>query len=195
MVWYFQCARHQRRFKTTRMIGFLSGQLFSLSMWSAWKYRPDSKDSVVAPCRVLYTKCHGNRNKTILYKCGIMPAHSADNSKTVSSFFGGLQFMLFWIKAVHTAVFVLMACSVMYVLYSGITGTTGLLTWIALSLIVLEALTFTLNKCQCPLTQLSERYGAENGTVSSMFLPRLCVPHAINIFTLLGIVGILLLSF
>ncbi|MFC2027382.1 hypothetical protein ACFLU3_01710 [Chloroflexota bacterium] len=103
--------------------------------------------------------------------------------------------MLFWIKAVHTAVFVLMACSVIYVLYSGITGSTGILTWIALSLIVLEAVTFTLNKCKCPLTQLAERWGAKNGTVSSMFLPKLFVPHAINVFTVLGVVGIVLLSF
>ena len=103
--------------------------------------------------------------------------------------------MLFWIKAVHTAVFILMACSAMYVLYSGITGFTGILTWIALSLLVLEVLIFTLNKRKCPLTQLSERYGAESGNVSSMFLPSLLVPHAINFLILLSIVGILLLSF
>lgn len=103
--------------------------------------------------------------------------------------------MLCLIKSVHTVVFIIMSCSVMYVLYSGIVGTTGILTWGAVSLVVLEALTFMLNKRKCPLTQLAERYGAESGTVSSMFLPKLLVPYAINIFTVLGVIGLLLLSF
>ncbi|NQT72471.1 MAG: hypothetical protein HQ553_06835 [Chloroflexi bacterium] len=103
--------------------------------------------------------------------------------------------MLFWIKSVHTAVFILMSCSVMYVLYSGIVGSTGILTWIAVSLVVLEALTFTLNKRKCPLTQLAERYGAKSGTVSSMFLPKPFVPYAINVFTFLGIIGLVLICF
>jgi hypothetical protein len=101
--------------------------------------------------------------------------------------------MLFWIKSVHTVIFILMSCSVIYVLYSGIAGLTGIMTWVAVTLMVLEALTFTLNKCKCPLTQLAEKYGAENGTVSSMFLPKLFVPHAINFFTVSGIIGLLLI--
>ena len=60
---------------------------------------------------------------------------------------------------------------------------------------VLEVFTFTLNKCKCPLTQLAERYGAESGTVASMFLPKLFVPHAINVFTFLGIIGLVLVYF
>ena len=103
--------------------------------------------------------------------------------------------MLFWIKSVHTAVFVLMSCSVMYVLYCGITGSTGMVTWVAVALVILEVIIYTINKCRCPLTQLAERYGAENGTVSSMFLPKLLVPHALRVFTVMGIIGLLLLSF
>ena len=103
--------------------------------------------------------------------------------------------MLFWIKSLHTMVFILMSCSVMYVLYSGIVGSAGVLTWVAVSLMVLEVLAFTLNKCKCPLTQLTERYGAESGTVSSMFLPKLLVPHAINVFTFMGIIGLVLVCF
>ena len=103
--------------------------------------------------------------------------------------------MFFWIKSLHTMVFILMSCSVIYVLYSGIVGSTGVLTWVAVSLLVIEVLAFTLNKCKCPLTQLAERYGAESGTVSSMFLPKLFVPHAINVFTFLGIIGLVLVCF
>lgn len=95
----------------------------------------------------------------------------------------------------HTAVFMIMSCSVMFILYSGIVGSTGILTWVAVAFVVLEALTFTLNKRKCPLTQLAEKYGAESGAVSSMFLPKLLVPYAINVFTVLGIIGLLLLSF
>ena len=56
----------------------------------------------------------------------------------------------------------------LYVLYAGLRGRTG----IAGGIVAGEALVFAGNGFRCPLTDLAERYGAHSGSVTDIYLPK-----------------------
>lgn len=76
------------------------------------------------------------------------------------------------VKAVHTAIFVVLSACVLYVVASGALGRIDHWTWIAIAAILLEGLVLAATGGKCPLTSLAERLGAADGTVSDIFLPR-----------------------
>ena len=74
-------------------------------------------------------------------------------------------------KAVHTlAWFSIEACMV-YVLYAGFAGRSERRAAIAAGVVAGETLVFAANGFRCPLTDLAERLGAENGSVTDIYLP------------------------
>jgi hypothetical protein len=83
----------------------------------------------------------------------------------------GLLGSIFFIKFVHTLIFVFFAACIGVVVYSAITGWITSLTWVALALVLLEAVIFVGNGWRCPLTNYAERLGAKNGSVADIFLP------------------------
>ncbi len=80
---------------------------------------------------------------------------------------------LFWIKSLHTLVFVVESIAILYILYSGIfdVGGTGLL--IAVILVLAEIVVFVANGLRCPLTKFAKQLGDTTGNdfVADMFLP------------------------
>jgi len=75
------------------------------------------------------------------------------------------------VKAVHTlAWFSIEACMV-YVLYAGFAGRSDRRAAIAAGVVAGETLVFAANGFRCPLTDLAERLGAENGSVTDIYLP------------------------
>jgi hypothetical protein len=60
-----------------------------------------------------------------------------------------------------------------YVLYAGFAGRTDKRVGIAGAIVVGESLVFAANGFRCPLTELAERYGAEHGSVTDIYLPKL----------------------
>jgi len=42
---------------------------------------------------------------------------------------------------------------------------------VAIVTILIEGAAISLNKCQCPLTTLAEKHGAEKGSVADIFMP------------------------
>jgi hypothetical protein len=75
------------------------------------------------------------------------------------------------IKVVHSLVFLSMAASILYTLYSGLTNRISRLTTVSVAAVVGEGLVFLLNKGRCLLTDLTEKLGSEHGSVSDIFLP------------------------
>ncbi|MHA2432848.1 MAG: hypothetical protein ACXADO_06450 [Candidatus Thorarchaeota archaeon] len=101
--------------------------------------------------------------------------------------------MVFSIKFIHALLFLIMEGSLGYILYCGITNQANLLSWIMVGGMVVESIILIVNSWRCPLTDLAERYGAEDGSVTGIFLPRFLVPHVFRIYGGLFILGIVLL--
>jgi len=79
---------------------------------------------------------------------------------------------IFWVKFVHSFAFFLFTACILYVLYSGIFNRIGWVTYSSIGLVVVEGLVLGLNRWRCPLTALAENMGAEDGSVTGIFLPR-----------------------
>lgn len=76
------------------------------------------------------------------------------------------------IKAVHTLAWASIESCVLYVLYAGLAGRTDKRVGIAAAVVAGESLVFAANGFRCPLTEVAERYGAERGSVTDIYLPK-----------------------
>ena len=59
------------------------------------------------------------------------------------------------------------------------------LVLVAVVIIVLEGLSLAFNHLRCPLTTLAEKYGAENGAITHLFMPKFCARYVFKFFTVL----------
>jgi hypothetical protein len=78
---------------------------------------------------------------------------------------------VFVVKTVHTAVFMAMLSSILWLVVSGFSRRRDRSVAIAAGLVAVEAGVFVANDGVCPLTPLTERLGASRGSVSDIFLP------------------------
>jgi hypothetical protein len=76
------------------------------------------------------------------------------------------------IKTVHSLAWLSIESCVLYVLYAGFAGRTGKRAGIAGAIVAGETVVFAANGCRCPLTGLAERYGAQSGSVTDIYLPK-----------------------
>lgn len=79
---------------------------------------------------------------------------------------------IFWVKFVHSLIFFLMTACILYVLYSGLFNRAGWWTVFCIVLVFVEFTALGLNRGRCPLTTLAENMGAEDGSITGIFLPR-----------------------
>lgn len=75
------------------------------------------------------------------------------------------------VKTVHTVVFLVELASILWLVVSGLFGRRDRTVAVAAGLVSMEAAVFVANRGVCPLTPLTERLGAESGSVSDIFLP------------------------
>jgi hypothetical protein len=78
---------------------------------------------------------------------------------------------IFAVKTVHTAVFLVMLSSILWLAVSGLLRRRDRTVAVAAGLVAIEAAVFVANDGVCPLTPLTERLGATRGSVSDIFLP------------------------
>jgi hypothetical protein len=76
------------------------------------------------------------------------------------------------VKALHTAIFVILSACVLLVLFSGVTGYVTAWTWGAVAAIVAEGIALAASGGKCPLTVWAEKHGALEGGVADIFLPK-----------------------
>jgi len=97
------------------------------------------------------------------------------------------------IRAVHTAIYLVMVAAIFVLLYSGVTGQSGPWLWGALGLLAVEAAVFAGFGFKCPLTALAVRYGARTGHVFDTFLPERATRYTFLVFgSLMGLALLLL---
>lgn len=102
--------------------------------------------------------------------------------------------MLALIRAIHTAIYVVMASATLALVYAGVTGTTGWWLWVVLALLAIETAVFVGNGFRCPLTDLAVEYGAEKGYAFDTFLPERATRYTFRVFGSLMALGLLLLA-
>lgn len=84
------------------------------------------------------------------------------------------------VRGVHTATYVVMACSVFAVFYAGVVGASGQWLLAALTLVAIEVVIFVASGMKCPLTALAVKHGAEPG--ADTFLPERLTRHTLTFF-------------
>lgn len=75
------------------------------------------------------------------------------------------------IRAFHSAIFLVMLSAIAWLVGTGLTGRRDRSVVVAGLLVAIESGVFVANRGVCPLTPLAERYGAQRGGVSDIFLP------------------------
>ena len=100
--------------------------------------------------------------------------------------------ILFWIKLIHTAIYVFMTVCTAYIIYCGITGLRNGILFASIGFVFVEGLVLLLNKFQCPLTTLAIKYGENHERFSDIFLPRWFIPFIVPLYTALFLLGLAL---
>jgi len=75
------------------------------------------------------------------------------------------------ITTAHTLAWLSIESCMAYVLYAGLARRSDSRAAIAAVVVAGESLIFVGNRCRCPLTQLAERLGAEQASVTDIYLP------------------------
>jgi hypothetical protein len=75
------------------------------------------------------------------------------------------------IKGIHTAIFFGVAVQIAVVVWDGLRQRPGRGTVTALAIAIAESAIYASNSQVCPLTPLAEELGAEDGSVTDIFLP------------------------
>jgi hypothetical protein len=94
------------------------------------------------------------------------------------------------VKAVHSAVFLVVLASILWLVATGLAGRRGRSVTLAAAMVAGESLVFLANRGVCPLTPLAERLGADDGSVSDIFLPERLARTIPLWSTVLVVVGI-----
>ena len=97
------------------------------------------------------------------------------------------------IRAVHTAIYLVMVAAIGVLLHAGITGATGWWLWLALGLLAVESAVFAGYGFKCPLTAMAVANGATTGHVFDTFLPERATRYTFRVFGTLMALGLLLL--
>jgi len=101
---------------------------------------------------------------------------------------------VFVIKSIHLTLFVIMCVSLFYVFYCAIARIYDWTLLTAIIIIVIDGLSIVLNRGRCPLTTLAEKYGAENGAVTHLILPKWAAQYVFKFFMVFGAVELVLLG-
>jgi len=98
------------------------------------------------------------------------------------------------VRAVHTVIYLVLASSVLFILYCGITGHFGPALVVALILVVAECIVYASFKFKCPLSDVARKYGAEEENFSDLFIPRWLSRRSPIVFGSLFAIGLLLVA-
>jgi len=97
------------------------------------------------------------------------------------------------VRAVHTAIYVVMVAAIVIVLFAGVTGARGPWLWAAAGLLLIESVVFAASGLKCPLTAVVARY-SDGVAMSDTFFPERFTRHTFAIFAPLMLLGFGLLA-
>jgi len=98
------------------------------------------------------------------------------------------------IRIIHSIVYFFMIACLGYIFYCAIAKRYDWTLLLALFAIVVEGAVLVFNRCNCPMTALAEKYSAEKGSVTDLFLPDWCARHSFRITTVIFIIEVIWLA-
>jgi hypothetical protein len=98
------------------------------------------------------------------------------------------------VRAVHTAIYLIMAAASFALLYAGLTGAGGVWLWWCAGLVAFEAVVFTASGLRCPLTAIAVQHGATRQGVGDTFLPERMTRRTFRFFAPLIVLAVTLLA-
>lgn len=103
---------------------------------------------------------------------------------------------LFWIKLLHTLVFLVESAAILFIVYSGLFNVRGTGLLIAVILVLTEIVVFVANGTRCPLTKLARRLGDTTGNdfIADIFLPERFARLIPLVCGSLAVIGLLLVG-
>ncbi len=90
---------------------------------------------------------------------------------------------LFYIKIVHTAIWLFFNVVIFYLLYAVIANRIDLWVWICVALVLLEGLVLAVFKMFCPLTLMARKYSDSTKDNFDIFLPNWLAKYNKLIYT------------
>lgn len=100
---------------------------------------------------------------------------------------------LFWIKFIHTIIFIVESSAILYILYSGLFNVRNVWLLVAIMLVLAEVVVFVSSGLHCPLTRLAKESGDRTGNdyFADIFLPEWFAPRIPLVCGTLAVVGLL----
>lgn len=102
---------------------------------------------------------------------------------------------LFWIKILHTAIWIFFNVVIFYLLYAVIVNKIDKWAWICLGLIVLEGIVLLVFKAVCPVTLVVRKYSDSQADNFDIFLPNWLAKYTKLIYTSIVILAVLILIY
>jgi hypothetical protein len=102
---------------------------------------------------------------------------------------------LLFIKIFHTiiwAIFVFMIC---YIIYTGICNMINIFTYVFIIAVAIEGIILLIFKWKCPMTIIAHRYTDDQEINFDIFLPKVIAKYNKIIFSILYIIGILIVIY
>ena len=100
--------------------------------------------------------------------------------------------MIFWIKLVHTLIFILASICIIYIVYCGIAGKINRYLWAAIGTIFAIGIVHAANGFECPLATLVYQLAGRRD-VTDIFLPDWIARNIMPVSTVIFVVGVLLI--
>lgn len=101
---------------------------------------------------------------------------------------------VFTIKAVHLSLFILMIVCLGYALYAAAAGIYDWTLLTAMAIVLFDGISIALNRGRCPLTTLAEHYGASDGAVTHLIMPRWAARYVFKFFIVVFIIELVWLA-
>ncbi|CAN5147937.1 hypothetical protein BH11PSE2_BH11PSE2_17920 [soil metagenome] len=98
------------------------------------------------------------------------------------------------VRALHTAIYLVMASASFALLYAGVTGAHGPWLWWVAGLVAAESVVFIGSGFKCPLTAIAVKNGATRQGVADTFLPERMTRHTFHYFGPLIVLAAALLA-
>ncbi len=104
-------------------------------------------------------------------------------------------FKLSSIKLIHTVIWLFFVTTIGYVLYSSIANRITIQTCIAIGLVIVEGGILLAFKGRCPLTIVARNYSNSDRDNFDIFLPNWLARYNKLIFTVLYVIGLMLVAY
>ena len=102
---------------------------------------------------------------------------------------------LFYIKLMHTIIWVFYVLIISYILFAGIFNKVNVYTWIAIGSVVFEGIILIIFKGKCPLTIMGYKYTDNLQVGFDIFLPRWLAKNNKMIFGTIYGIGVLIVIY